>query len=213
VSSHGKTILEEHNRRFTMKSFRCLFVLALPVLTGCTSTLVDFENLSTATTPTVPVGQKFHVGDIVTHNDTGVRIMVLPFEWASGTATSDGHVEVVQDHKSGGTGNEIHFNNACLGVLAPTSNTITKLELKFGEYGGNINLRVNGTLHNYQDLNQIPPGSLAPVQLSVSGYPLGVLTLTGPMDEFMIPDISEGPFTAVVGGGQELWIDDLEFWE
>jgi len=198
-----------------MKNIRLLLVLSSMALTGCASSnLIDFDDLSTTTSPVVAVGQSFKVGDVVTHTETGIKIMVLPFYWANNQPAPDGFVEVVQDGKSGGTGNEIHFDNASLGVISPASKTINKLRLKFGEYGGNVNLRVNEDLYNYQDFDKIPP-QLGPVKLSVTftSYPQGILTLTGPMEEFPIDGYPNVKFLAVVGGGQELWIDDLEFWE
>ena len=73
----------------------------------------------------------------------------------------------------------------------------TGISLLFGEYGGNVNLSVNGVLENEFDFD-LMPGTIGGVYVDVMdlGGGLGAITLTGDITQFSI-------------GGQELWIDDV----
>jgi hypothetical protein len=210
-----------------------IFFLALVtvVMAGCaTKTVIDFSNLSSVTPPStltpVKVGDSFKVGDVLIENTSKVKLVVLPFQWGSSKYdqacppgvigwTPEGHVEIVQKNMSGGTGPELHFNNANLGIIAPKTATVSGLKFRFGDHGGNINLILNGIMLNYKNFKAIPPQP--GVNLVVSpGLPLGTLELSGSVGQFFFtfPCPAFFPvqkYTAVVGGGQELWIDDVEF--
>ncbi len=210
-----------------------LFILIIALaLTGCssTTTLVDFSNLSTVTpsgsTVPVNVGDVFKVGDILIEKNSQVKFAVLPFQWGSAVQhpmcpagvlgwTPEGYVDIVQDNMAGGSGTELHFNNATLGIIAPTGTKVTDIKLKFGDYGGNINLIAKGTIYNYNSFGLIP--GIPTLNLVVSsGLPKGILNLSGDIGQFYytFPCPAFFPiqqYTAVVGGGQELWIDDIEF--
>ena len=206
------------------------FVLVLGALSfsACGGTvLVDFSDLSTVreTSSVVPVqvGDRFNVGDILIESQTGVRIVVLPFRWPGPAHdagcppgwTTSGNVAVVQDSMSGGTGTEIQFNNASLGIIAPVNQTVSHLEFKFGEHGGNVNVIVNGTLYQAEDFRSIP--TIPGVNMIVMGTtPFGTVEMSGAINPFYYSfpcpaGFPTSQFTAVVGGGQELWIDDVEF--
>lgn len=215
-----------------MKYAGSILVLATIIFVGCgpKPTLVDFSNLSTVTPPATPVpvkvGDSFKVGDVLIENTTKVKFVVLPFKWNSPTHdpacptgvngwTPEGFVEIVQDNMSGGTGTELHFNNACLGIVAPSTADVSDLKFRFGDHGGNINLILNGIMLNYDDFGMIPPQPGMNLVVSSTG-PLGTLELSGPIGQFYFafPCPAFFPireYTAVVGGGQELWVDDIEF--
>ncbi len=231
----GETPMEKH----AFCSCRSLGILSSVILAaiwlaGCapTTTFIDFEDLNLVTTSGVPPqpvvpGKEYKVGDAFKDSASGVTIMVLPFQWPKRTPpvpppddwTADGFVRVVQENKAGGLGNEIHFNNATLGIVAPGSGSIKGLTLKFGEYGGNVNLIVNGVLENREDFDNLNATTVAGVNISVvkssPGDPRGTLKLSGTMSEFYFqfpkpPGFPTLKYSAVVGGGQELWIDDIE---
>ena len=92
---------------------------------------------------------------------------------------------------------------------------ISDLKFKFGDHGGSVNLIMNGTLYvdnNFKSMTP-PPGVAMTVTPSL---PLGNVQLSGSIDPFYFsfPCPALFPtfrYTAVVGGGQELWIDDIEF--
>ncbi len=75
---------------------------------------------------------------------------------------------------------------------------VENLRLFFGEYGGNVNLTINGDFRNVFDLTalngQVVGGTFVEVSLSPTG--LGIMVINGTVNSFSI-------------GGQELWIDDI----
>lgn len=215
-----------------MKNIILFFLTIALALTGCssTTTLIDFSNLSTVTpsgsTVPVNVGDTFTVGDVLIENNSQIKFTVLPFQWGGAVHhpmcpagvngwTPEGHINIVQDNMAGGTGTELHFNNATLGIIAPTGTKVTNIKLKFGDYGGNTNFIVKGAMYNYNSFSLIP--AIPGLNLVVSaGLPLGMLSLSGDIGQFYytFPCPAFFPiqqYTAVVGGGQELWIDDVEF--
>jgi len=226
-----------------MKNGSLLFTLILAgiVLEGCptATTLIDFNNLSSVTTAgvsrPVAVGDIFGVGDILIENTSNTRIVVLPFQWDTATRdpacppiippangwTPGGYVQIVPAGLAGGNGNEVLFNNASLGVIAPTAGIVKKLRVKFSDQGGNINLIVNGRLVNDQSLAAVagrPAPQFPNVNMSVTppGGLAGTLQFSGEMDRYTFPfpcpvSFPSHGYSAVVGGGQEFAIDDLEF--
>lgn len=200
-------------------------------------TIFDFENPG-AFTASVPgggtspltLGTRYPVGTILHDALSGYKLVVLPFQWpahapAAPETTYMGYVELVTGGMSGGTGNEVHFNNACLGVLAPTKMTLSRISFHYGDHGGNENLIVNGQLENVDDFGQLPNPLPGLVNVTVAGgLPLGLLELDGDMAPFTYnfptappppptPPVTAIPtnyeYSAVVGGGQELWVDDI----
>ena len=162
-------------------------------------------------------GGFFPVGTTLIEHDSGVKILVLPYQWPALNWTDNGFVEIVPGTKAGGSGNEVHFDNACLGLITPKNAAIKELSVKIGEYGGNVNLIENGAIHNYDDYSQIPSPTPSGLTVTVTGTPpKGVLQLKGQMAKFyyMFPVPPGFPileYSAVIGGGQELWIDDISF--
>jgi hypothetical protein len=153
------------------------------------SACVDFEDL-----PLPPMGV-YHVGDTF---PTGPAIVTaLPFQWSGGGWTSDGYAQVDTSGLAGGSGQEMMVNNVNLHFhfAAPLS----CLELKFGEYGGNLNIEINGDFRNFENFADINGLIIGGVEVSVVnglGNDQGTLTLNGTIHSFVL-------------GGQELWIDDV----
>jgi len=224
--------INHFRKDITMKNIIFLSVFVLLLMAGCKPTVVDFDNLSSYTVSSpnpMPVkpGNSFKVGTTLIDTSSGVVILVLPFKWHNPPShlpppspwTDEGFVEIVQGNKAGGSGNEIHFDNACLGIIAPDAKTIKNLSFKFGYYGGDVNLIANGTLCSSNNIASMPPTCLPKVGVSVSPHGnIGVIELSGEMDKFYFsfpvpPKFPVLQFSAVIGGGQELWIDDLEFSE
>lgn len=201
-----------------MKHITIISACAAVLFCGClpTTTVIDFDDLSSISISGAPVtlGTHLPVGTIIEEEDSGIKLIVLPFKWI-GTGWGDGYVEIVIGTMSGGTGNEVHFNNACLGIIMPENTTIKQMTIKFGDYGGNINLIENGTLHNYEDYTGIPSPTLSGVTVTVTGtLPIATLELKGTMGQFTytFPTYTITPlplYAAVIGGGQELWMDDI----
>jgi hypothetical protein len=152
---------------------------------GC----VEFESL--------PAPGHYAVGD--TFHDTGVDFTVGPFRWSDGTVFTDGMALVSHVQSAGGTGQDVNTNNVTL--VPDFGGDVRAVSLLFGEYGGNVNLRINGHLRNVDNLAAVDGQTIAGVDVSVVnglGNDKGRLTLEGTIHSLAI-------------GGQELWIDHLCF--
>ncbi len=163
---------------------------------------IDFEDLT--------VGTSFNVGDIIT--SAGFDIEARDFQWPNGTWHSGGFSQVDNNGLAGGSGNDMEVNNISLGfpVLKNLENIFqeqrlpTAVSLRFGEYGGNLNLDVNGDFANFEDFADVNGSQLGNVAvLAVNGFgnDKGFLVLTGQIEVALVET-----FTV---GGQELWIDDV----
>lgn len=139
-------------------------------------------------------GTEYVVGD--TFTDAGVPITVEEFTWSNGTTTSAGMAVIDTNNLAGSIGNDINANNVNLSFDFP--NTPAGLTLWFGEYGGNLNIRINGEFQNFNDFADIDGTTIGGVQVAFAQLTpeRGVLALSGPIDDFAI-------------GGQELWIDTI----
>ena len=143
------------------------------------------------------VGTSYQVGDRFASR--GVRIVGLPFFFSDGTQYEGGFTRVENNQASGGTGNDLQVNNINLGFGVPEETT--QVSLLFGDFGGNLNLFVNGKLLNFSRFIEIDGTKVGDVEISVEfskDSTNGRLTLNGKIDSFAI-------------GGQELWIDDVRF--
>ena len=151
--------------------------------------LSDFEDL--------PLGAEYQVGDIITTMGVN-QIMVRDFQWSNGTWTDKGSALVENGGQAGGAGNEMIVNNVNLDFLLNVP--LTGLSLLFGEYGGNLNININGIFRNFENFTDINGQTIGGVHVSVvngSGNDMGSLHLSGMISQFAI-------------GGQELWIDDVK---
>lgn len=141
------------------------------------------------------LGSEYIVGQTFTTN--GVPVIVRPFQWSNGSWTSDGSAAVEALGRAGGSGKEINVNNVNLEMVIDVP--LTGLSLRFGEYGGNLNVRVNGDFRNIENLAGINGLTIGGVQASVVnglGNDTGVFRLEGAVHDFSV-------------GGQEFYIDDL----
>jgi len=134
-------------------------------------------------------------------------IAAHPFAWSSGITTASGQATTEAGGRAGGSGTEIHVNNIVLSVSIGFGQVMHAARIRFGEYGGNVNLSVNGAAANVPDLAKLNGVTLGGVAVSVPtggfGNDMGVLELTGTM-----PDQPSGLGQLAIGG-QELWIDDV----
>ena len=156
------------------------------------ATCIDFEGL--------PLGNTYSVGDSFVADNTGfsAQITARPFTFSDGRTTSGGFAEVENGGFAGDVGHELEVNNILLeyNFQQPVADGFT---MNFGEYGGNLNMLVNGVFQNFENFNQIDGANFGGVQISVTngfGNDQGVLELDGPVTSFAI-------------GGQELYIDHL----
>jgi hypothetical protein len=136
-------------------------------------------------------------------------IAAHPFAWTSGTTTSSGQATTETGGRAGGSGTEIHVNNILLSVSIGFGQVMHAARIRFGEYGGNVNLSVNGVTRNVADLAPLNSTVVGGVTVTVPtggfGNDKGVLELDGTM-----PDQPSGLGQFAIGG-QELWIDGICF--
>jgi hypothetical protein len=160
---------------------------AAPVTPGC----VVFDPL--------PLGSVFTPGAGFTEG--AVLMRIGPFEWSNGISTWSGYAEVNSGGLAGGAGQDLRLNNAT--VSFDFGGAVSAVKCRVGEYGGNINLEVNGMLWNFGDFSAPPGASLAGVAVTCAVAPT-----TSPRGE--LGDIElVGPITSFSIGGQELWIDEV----
>ncbi len=148
---------------------------------------VDFED--------TPLGVPYHVGD--TFADSGANLIVQSFQLSDGTWTSAGFVGVGNAGLAGGWGKEMGINNVNLAF--EFAGPCEGLSICFGEYGGNLNIRINGDFRNFENFVDINGFIIGDVTVSVVngfGNDQGVINLSGVIHSFAI-------------GGQELWIDNV----
>lgn len=146
-----------------------------------------------------PLGMMYHVGD--TFIDSGTPIWGRPFMWSNSLLTYEGFARVGNEGLASGSGQEMAINNVNLTFEFPAP--LTGLSLRFGEYGGNLNIELNGDFRNFDDFADIDGTTIGGVTVCVTngfGDDMGILELRGRIDT---------PFTI---GGQELWIDDVCPW-
>lgn len=140
-------------------------------------------------------GATFRVGDTFTSN--GVDVSGRAFVWSNGESTEDGFARVESGGQSGGSGMDVQVNN--INLAFDFGAALPALTLRFGEFGGNLNIEVNGDFRNFENFEDIDGETIGGASVQVTagaGEQTGTLTLTGEINSFAI-------------GGQELWIDDV----
>jgi hypothetical protein len=152
---------------------------------------IDFE--------TPPPGTVYHAGDVFA--DSGATIGVRPFQWGNGTWFAGGHAQVSNLGQAGHVGQEVIVNNVNLSFGFPV--LPNAVHLHFGEYGGNLNLEINGDFRNFADFADADGTVLGGVAVAVTngfGNDQGTVLLTGDVHSLAI-------------GGQELVLDHVCFTE
>lgn len=104
------------------------------------------------------------------------------------------------------TDNVVSASVNSFGVLAPLAtpaDNVTRVAFKYGEYGGNLNIEINGDFVNFGRFWQLDGATVGGTSISVtnttvSGGEQGVVEIAGSVDSFRV-------------GGQEFWMDDVEF--
>lgn len=164
------------------------------------SLCIDFEDL--------PLAAEYHVGNTFTVSGVDidgttvdVNVVVKAFQaenltWCGTPGYDCGCATVEEGLEAGGAGQEMGVGNVNLGLSY--NGPWEVLYLQFGEYGGNINIDVNGVFENVDDFDDLPPliGGVSVSVVNGSGQYKGSLTLSGTINSFEI-------------GGQELWIDNV----
>ncbi len=149
---------------------------------------IDFEDLALGTIYTV--GISFH--------PSGYTVTGKDFQWSNGIWTNNGYAKVDNVVKAGGSGKDMQVNNINLDFNF--GGAIKELRFRFGEYGGNLNIDINGDFKNFNNFVDIKGTTIGGVNVSVTnglGNDKGEVKLTG------------GTINSFAVGGQELWLDDI----
>lgn len=148
----------------------------------------------------LPEGTQFGVGGSAT--SAGIPMRGAPFTFSNGDTFTGGFARVQTSNLSGGSGRELQVNNILVEFAFPAA--YTDVRLSFGEFGGNVNLRVNGVLRNVNDFQDLSGQVVAGVRILVQPGPdqrrnrLVLTRETEPVRDFAL-------------GGQELFIDDVAY--
>jgi hypothetical protein len=194
IENHIKNQISEcvpnkkQERKIAMRSLIVLLtvVALLSLSSGC---CLKFSDLTPGTT--------YNVGDTITTSRT--NIVVERFQWSGGAWTSNGRAGVDNRQYAQGTGNDLTTDNTNLNFQFDYP--IDSVSFRFGDLGGNINIRVNGNHKNEQNFINLNGSLIGGVQMTVDAFQqgnnwYGKVVLDGTINDFAV-------------GGQELWLDDI----
>jgi len=172
---------------FVALSCAALALFALTSGVPAEATTYDFEDLLLGTT--------YNVGDTFTTN--GHLFELDSFQWSSLNWTSSGFAQVDSNGQAGGSGQDLALNNINLDTVF--SGPVSFVGLVFGEYGGNLNIEINGDFRNIEQL------------AAINGLTIGgcAITVTNGFGNDQGTLLAEGSIWQFALGGQELWIDDV----
>jgi hypothetical protein len=149
-----------------------------------------------------PFGASFNVG--MTFPDGNANYEVLPFFFGPGCTNPfmNGFAQVVASGLACGSAQELMVNNVNLGI--DFGFPMDWVAISYGEYGGNLNLEINGQCVEFSDFANINGSIIGGavvwnVDLGVSGNSCGKLYAAA------APNVI-GTF---ILGGQELYIDEI----
>ena len=168
--------------------------LIIGVFASILATLAVPSHAATLNFEDLVLGTIYSPGDSFTTN--GVTVTAEDFTFSSGTTTNLGFTRVENGTLAGGSGQELNVNNI---LLSFDIGNVSALSFAFGEYGGNLNMRVNGIFQNFENFSQLNGAMIGGALVSVVnglGNDQGSISLTGPISSFAV-------------GGQEFYMDDL----
>jgi hypothetical protein len=174
-----------HQYPYTQDPERHLFTIEGPEKQA--GPCADFDDL--------PAGASYKVPDVFVTQ--GYSVECMEFFWSSGTGTTDGYARVHSAGMAGGSGQEMELNN--INLQFDFGGPVECVSFLFGEYGGNVNIEVNGDMRNVQNFADVHGLNIGGCNVSVvNGYgnDMGSVTIAGGVQQFKV-------------GGQELRIDDV----
>lgn len=148
-------------------------------------------------------GTSYVFGDSLTPN--GSTVEFKRFQWSSGVWTATGVATVFATDNAGGSANELNLNNINLRIIPDTPAVYATY--KYADFGGNVNLGVNGDLRNTADLIDVDGDVVGGCDISVTetAIPGGV---QGEVDIDCPDPVVIEKFGI---GGQEFFIDEIYF--
>jgi hypothetical protein len=154
--------------------------------------------------PCGPCFEDLPLGSTYFWNDSFVtgpfKMVVAPMEWPGGAFFFGGRVRVENGGRACGLDHELHTDNAVTKIF-PSTGAMADPYFRFGEYGGNINVEVNGDFRNVNNMMDLNGLIIGGVQFNVLsggfGNDCGEVQMNGVVKRMAL-------------GGQEFWYDCLE---
>jgi len=144
-----------------------------------------------------PLDRSFTNGQ--TFTEDGLTLKVSDFTTSNGNTISTGSVNIQGDNRARHIRHEANLSNATLNWRYNCAQRVT---FNYGEFGGSVNLIIDGELANVANMIDLNGTSLGGAAVSVTATPVsgggvvGRVTLTGIMQTIGV-------------GGQEFWIDHV----
>ena len=148
---------------------------------------IDFEDPS--------LGTLYSVTDVF--SESGALVFVERFQWGNSIWTDGGFAQIGTDGMAAGSGQELMVNNVNVSFDFPV--VPDEVTFQFGEYGGNLNIDINGDFLNFADFSDIDGMTIGDVDVTVTGgfgNDSGTVRLEGLIHRLAI-------------GGQELFLDNI----
>jgi len=151
-------------------------------------TFIDFE--------AIPHPTSFAVGNVFVED--GVNMIVTPFTWSSGIVFAGGSANTAITGSAGHAGHDMNTNN--VNIRFNFNQAVNRVVLYLGEYGGNMNISINGAMANLSGILGMGTFILGGVEVNVLTLSAtnGIILLKGNVNDFYI-------------GGQEFFIDHVGF--
>lgn len=141
----------------------------------------------------------------------GIGFETHPFIWASGTPTTGGSASIMPGCDAT-TGNALWPNNVNVAVKIADfygDPTVKRIQFRYENSGGNVNLRINGSMYyTASNFHLIPPAFFTSAGV-VNVSPPPVWTGSSWVGEVIIEAASGGCISEFGFGGQELCVDDI----
>ncbi len=154
---------------------------------------LGFENLQ--------LGSQFRVGESFT--EAGVVVTGETFVRDNGTEVDGGVATVDDGSNSSFSGQDIGTRSINLNFAPPTP--FSHVQMNFGEFGGNINLRINDELANVDDMAALDGLTLGGVNVSVE------FADESQVRGRLVMRADAQPLATFSVGGQEFWLDNVTF--
>ncbi len=161
---------------------------------------VDVEECTIAPFEDLTLGASYVSGDVF--SSSGIDIRVDDFYYVIGPCggpMTSGDVRVIDDVGSCRPGKELWLDNVTL--IFDFHEPLYQVTIPFGEYGGVVDLGVNGdcrVVADFRDLDQQIVGGCLVTVVDLSTAFCGEIAIEGPVEQLVV-------------GGQELAIDDVQY--
>lgn len=185
-------------------------VLLSAVLAACSTVQPPEENLETLATVTYTfetpaLGTVYNVGDSVAL--PGSTMSFRPFQWINGMWTNMGAADIngLPLEARGGGVQELHINN--INVRFVPTQPLTSARFRFGWYGGNNNLNINGVHRNLASILNANGMVIGGVLVSIVLDP--VQPVGGRVGTLRMVPLAGNTIQRFYVGGQEFFIDNV----